>query len=379
MTDQSESRQRGGTWKIILLVIGLGAVAVVASARGLDIGGWLADVWASVTSVPPWYIALACVLKATQSILAVISWRTVLRAAYPQPGISFRETLGAYQGGVGINNVAPANAGTWVMLGLYRLVIPGSQIATLLAAWVVQGLASNVLLLLTYILLFLAGRETIEREVGSLNSVVDLVADHKLLVWVIVVGVLALVVLVARIFWTRVHDLGRQIALGGAILRTPRSYLVGAVLPVVLASVCSWGVTATFMAAFDIPVTPQTLVRVIGSHALSGLVEVTPGGIGTTQALDVLALREYAPAGTVTSFSLAQDSFLLAFNVLFGVAALAWAFGWSRALDIVTHRTPIAEQARADAALVQDQPGAAHAAKASAGTEANDEVDRVKP
>ena len=60
---------------------------------------------------------------------------------------------------------------------------------------------------------------------------------------------------------------------------------------------------------------------------LSGIFAITPGGVGQTQALDVVTLRGHAPTSAVAAFSVTQDSILTIWNVLLGLAVLLWAFG----------------------------------------------------
>jgi len=63
-------------------------------------------------------------------------------------------------------------------------------------------------------------------------------------------------------------------------------------------------------------VTVETVALALGSHALAGAVRVTPGGPGTTQVADVVALGAYAPAEVVTAWSLAE----IALNALVSLA-----------------------------------------------------------
>jgi hypothetical protein len=102
------------------------------------------------------------------------------------------------------------------------------------------------------------------------------------------------------------------------------------VAPTLLAFVLRWGVTGTLLAAFNIPVALETLVRVNVSHGIARSVQVTPGGFGTTQAFDLVALRGVAPVEVITAYSLSQAAILFVFNIAFGLVALVWAFGWER-------------------------------------------------
>ena len=76
-----------------------------------------------------------------------------------------------------------------------------------------------------------------------------------------------------------------------AIFRDRRRYAREVALPSGVSYGCRMGVTMVFMAAFDIPVTVFTVFLVAASHTLSQLFAITPGGVGQTQALDLVTLR----------------------------------------------------------------------------------------
>ena len=95
-------------------------------------------------------------------------------------------------------------------------------------------------------------------------------------------------------------------------------------------------------------------MRVNVSHGLARTVQVTPGGFGTTQAFDLVALRGIAPVEVITAYSLSQAAILLVFNIAFGLVALTWAFGWDRTARLMrlpgrrgAAATPVAAQASA--------------------------------
>jgi hypothetical protein len=54
--------------------------------------------------------------------------------------LSFKVAWGASQGGTAINAVVPAQAGTVVMIGIFRASISGSSVSGLTSATVVQAL-----------------------------------------------------------------------------------------------------------------------------------------------------------------------------------------------------------------------------------------------
>ena len=107
-------------------------------------------------------------------------------------------------------------------------------------------------------------------------------------------------------------------------------------MPSALSYASRMGVTAVFMAAFDLPVTFFTVFLVASSHTLSQLFAITPGGVGQTQALDLVTLRRYASSESIAAFSVTQDSVITAWNIVLGVAVMLWAFGYTQTKAMLT-------------------------------------------
>src|SRR4051812_32143778 len=99
---------------------------------------WLSQLWDTLTGVSLPVLLLGIAFQTAQTIFVALAWRNILRAAYPAGGVRYRTTLGYYAGGVGLNSILPASAGTVAMLGLFRTNIPGSTVAGLLGATVVE-------------------------------------------------------------------------------------------------------------------------------------------------------------------------------------------------------------------------------------------------
>jgi hypothetical protein len=303
-------------------------------ARGLDPWTWLADVWVLIAAIPAPFVVVACVLKATEVSLNAAAWLVVLNAAYPKEDLAFRQTLGIVQGGVGIFALIPPKFGGVALLGLYRAAFPSLALPVLLATRVVQGMASTILGT-TLLILFGLSNAGFGEQTGFVADVAAFYAERMLLAIPLTVLGVGLLILLIRRGWHWLHRFATQIAVGGAILRTPRRYVLLVALPTLLAFALRWGVTATLLTAFGIPATLETLLRVNVSHGLARSVQIAPGGIGTTQAFDLVALRGIAPAEVITAYSLSQSAILLIFNIAFGLAALIWAFGWERTARLV--------------------------------------------
>ncbi len=345
MSDNRASR--GRRRRAILAVILVAGALLAARSLDFDVIGWLREVFGHVRDVPLRYVIAAYFLKTVESLLVAFSWRAVLQATFPEQRITSRFVLGAYAGGVGINAVTPAMTGTAVMIGLYRLFIDGAATSTILSTVVVHNITFAVLAALTWITLLASSPAAADATARALGDIAALLSGHPLLVAVVVIAIVALIAIAVRRTRHRMDELWQQILRGGAILRTPRRFLSHVAVPQVLSYACRSGETMIFMAALGIPVTVHSLFLVIGTNTVAKAVRVAPGGIGTTEALMVVALRDYADPATVTAFSLAKTSITSAWNVVFGAGALVAAFGVEGARNIVRQRDAIAAEGQA--------------------------------
>lgn len=301
--------------------------------QGIDPWTWLTRVWSLIAAIPLPFLVAALAMKISEVALNAFAWMNSLRAAFPAERITYRQMFGVVQGGVGMTSVIPPKFGSVALLGLYRVGFPDLPITTVLAARIVQGTPS---VLLGMVMLVVFGFTTAGGDEGGvMDGILAFYSEQPVLAAAITLAIAAgMVMLVLRgREWMRAF--GVQVALGGAILKTPRRYAFLVAGPTLLAFALRWAVTGTLMAAFGIPVVWETLLRVNVSHGLSRTVQVTPGGLGTTQAFDLVALQGFAPVDVIAAYSLSQSAILLVFNVVCGVLALAWAFGWERTAKLL--------------------------------------------
>jgi hypothetical protein len=313
---------------VLSIVVLVGSLEFVRR-QGLDPWTWFSDVWVLIASIPAPFVILACTLKATEVSLNAVAWRTVLRAAYPEEAIGFRQTLGVVQGGVGIFAVIPPKFGGFAVLGLYRAAFPSLSITAVLATRVVQGISSTILGTVL-LLLFGVANAGFGEQKGVLDWVAGVFVDWPLLAIPLTALIVSLLVVLLRRSRQWLRGFVAEMTMGGAILRTPGRYVFQVMVPTLLAFGLRWGVTGTLLLAFGILPSLETLLRVNVSHGLARTVQVMPGGFGTTQAFDLVALQGVAPIAVITAYSLSQAAILLLFNIAFGLVALIWAFGWER-------------------------------------------------
>jgi uncharacterized membrane protein YbhN (UPF0104 family) len=139
----------------------------------------------------------------------------------------------------------------------------------------------------------------------------------------IIVGILVLLGLLLLRHAIRVaRDFRERVRQGFTILRTPRRYAVQVALPQAIGWICRVGTMFYLLRAFSIhaDIRNALLVLVVGSA--STLLPLTPGGVGTQQALIVVVLSGQAPDSTLLSFSVGMQVVITVANALLGFLCL---------------------------------------------------------
>jgi uncharacterized membrane protein YbhN (UPF0104 family) len=302
-----------------------------------DLWHWTSGVFARIGDVSVYWLVLALVLKTAESAFIGLTWRNILRAAYPKSPISFRTAWGGSQGGTAINAVTPAQAGTAAMIGIFRSSIPGSSVAGVTSATIAQAVFFTVASILIVILLAILAPTTVSKGSPSDESG-GFFASHPILVPAIIVAVIVLLIVLWPRLKPKLEKEWHKAKKGLAIFSDWRRYAREVAAPSALSYLCRIGVNIVFMAAFSISITTFTVFLVASSHMLSNLFAITPGGVGQTQALDIATLRKYAASSNIAAFSITQDSVMTIWNVVLGVIVMVWAFGFKQMKQMVRRR-----------------------------------------
>jgi uncharacterized membrane protein YbhN (UPF0104 family) len=300
-----------------------------------DLWSWVAGVFGRIGDVSIYWLLIALALKTAESALIAVGWRNILHAAYPRAGLSFKTAWGASQGGTAINAVTPAQAGTAAMIGIFRTSIPGSSVAGVTAATVVQSLFFTVMSVVIVIGVAIFRPRTVSKGTPS-DEAGGFFASHPVLVPIVAVAVVGALVFLWPRLEPRLLALWRQAKEGAAIFRDWGRYAREVALPSAASYGCRIGVNVVFMAAFGIPITAFTVMLVASSHVLSGMFAITPGGVGQTQALDVATLRGQAATHDIAAFSVTQDAVLTIWNVVLGLAVMLWAVGVRQVKELLS-------------------------------------------
>jgi uncharacterized membrane protein YbhN (UPF0104 family) len=320
-----------------LVVVVIGAAA---NLLGWNIRGWFSELWDTISEISLGYLIAGVALKTVQTSLTALGWYYILRFAYAD-AVRWRDIWACYAAAVALNGILPANIGTLVMLLMFTAIIAAATFASILGAYAVQKIFFTVIGIFIYLYLFLSVG-------GSFDIKFEFVHTHP---WATVVflggGALLLYLLIRRI-WPRVVLWWEDAKEGGGILAHPRSYFARVFLPSFLAWVASLGVMAVFLAAYDIPVSFHTLMRICGGNSIANVTSVTPGGAGVTQAFNVASLNGVTDATTATAYSVAQQLVTTTWNIILGIVLVVWAFGWSGGKSLVGDSYAEAKQKAAE-------------------------------
>jgi uncharacterized membrane protein YbhN (UPF0104 family) len=350
------SRRRRLT-KVVGWLVGIAVAVLVLDLLGIDVRGWLSDLWDQIKEVPAGYIVAGLLFQTGQTFFAGLSYYGILSAAYPGE-VALAPIVTAYAVGVAMNGFLPANIGTFVTLFMFVAIIPSATIAGSFAAYLVQKIFFTIAGTFVYLYLFLSVPGSFDENLGNIS-------DHPVASIVIVVGGAFLIVLVGRIFWRQVKKLWEQAKRGGVILAQPKRYLTRAFLPSFLSWLCKLTVIGVFLAAFAIPVTFESIMWVTGSGSLANVVSFTPGAVGITQATNALALETCCDVAyeTAVDYSTAQQLIVTAWNVSLALLLVVVVFGWTGGKVLVGGAYV---DAKAKVAEQKEQRAAKRAAKKAA-------------
>jgi uncharacterized membrane protein YbhN (UPF0104 family) len=295
---------------------------------GWNISAWFGQLWDAITAIPAAYVVAACAAGLLQTTSTAFGWWAILRYGFPDARVPWRQVWAVYAASVALNGILPANLGTLMMLLMYTTLIAGATFAAVLGGYAVQKIFYCVFGAIPYLYLFLS-------VAGSFDLKFGFVHDHPWATTIVLVGGALLLAILLRAYWSRVVRWWSEAKAGGAILGHPRAYLVRVFVPGVISWLAMLCVTGVFLAAYAIPVTFDTLMRVVAGNSIANVTSVTPGGAGVTQAFNVASLQGVTSSANATAFSVSQQLIMTAWNILVALVLVTWAFGWTEGRSLV--------------------------------------------
>jgi uncharacterized membrane protein YbhN (UPF0104 family) len=297
-----------------------------------------------LTSIAWGALALALLCHLGRFAARSRAWRNVVAAAYPGVDVRWRVIFGGYVSGVAVNAIVPARGGDLLRLYVVKHRVEGATYptlgATLLVETIFDSLVAGALLIWALQAGILPGLDVVPR-LPSIDWFWLL--SHPRAAAIVLVVALALAFVLGVWAAGHVEAFRRRVAQGLTILQQPRAYLRG----VALWQAVDWAfrlATVFFMLrAFGVDADVGNTLAAQVAQSLATLVPLTPGGIGTEQALLVYVLAGEATRSALLSFSVGMKLSILALNLAVGFTAIFLLLRTLRWRDVLT-REPTPEQ-----------------------------------
>ena len=161
-----------------------------------------------------------------------------------------------------------------------------------------------------------------------------------------------------RFLWNRFKRTWEKAKEGGAILREPRKFMVQVVGVEAISYVARMGVNATFMYAFDVPVSIENVFLIVAAASISSTVAIAPGAVGAQTALASVVLKGVAPSSVISAYAIGQALITTAWNIVFGLTLLAREIGWKETKSLAHRKKKDKEGEEGGEALADAPDGA---------------------
>jgi uncharacterized protein (TIRG00374 family) len=260
----------------------------------------------------------------------------ILRAAFPDVRIQFRQIWGAYLAGYGFNSVVPARGGDVVRLFLTKTSVPKSSYPAVASSFAVEQIFDLTMAIPILLFAFTQGAFPKPPDFSKLPAFdLAFLASHPrftlfLLTLLAIAALAAFALLSARVraFWERVRQ-------GLTILSDRRRYF----REVWLVQFAGWILRFTafwfLLSAFNVGGSVRNVLLVLGVNAVAALVPFTPGGAGVQQALLVKVFAGTATGATVAAYSVGQQIAIAATTFACGFAAIVFIFRFRSFKEVI--------------------------------------------
>jgi uncharacterized membrane protein YbhN (UPF0104 family) len=269
------------------------------------------------------WLGLAVACQFCKLVAVSRAWRNIVKAAYRDRRVRWRQMFGAYVAGTGVNALIPARGGDAVKLFLAKRNVEGSTYTTLVSTVLLQTLFDMVVaggfVIWAITLGVLPGIHVLPHlpsldygwafrhpRAGLILFVALLLFGGLLIVWIA----------------ERVEDFQARVAQGFSAFRD-RPYYLTRVIPF---QVLDWTLRITtvffFLRAFQSPGSLHNALLVQVSQSLATIFPFSPAGIGTEQALLLYIFRDVTSRSRALSFSVGMRVTLIVVNAALGFAAI---------------------------------------------------------
>jgi uncharacterized protein (TIRG00374 family) len=277
----------------------------------------------NLAAVDPGPLGLAVLCHLAKILAVTRAWRNIVADAYPQERVRWRPLFGAYTAGVAINAIVPARGGDAVKLYLARRAVPNATYTTIASTLLVQSIfdvvAATILLLWAIQLGVLPGLDVLS-ALPSFDF--SWFIAHPRTAAAFLGALFVALVFVAVWLEQHVTAFRARVEQGFRVLQDRPRYLRRVAVWQALDWTLRIATVYFFLRAFDVHADLQNALLGQVANSLSTILPISPGGIGTEQALIVYVLSGEAAGSSLLSLSVGMRLTLTLVNVALGFAAL---------------------------------------------------------
>ncbi|MCW2992036.1 MAG: flippase-like protein [Solirubrobacterales bacterium] len=289
-------------------------------------------------------LALGLVCFGIYLTLRSRAYFNVLRAAYPDAPVRWRNIWGAYVAAYGFNNVVPARGGDVIKAFLTRSSVPGSSYPAVGASFFVEAVFDLTMAIPICIFAFTQGVFPKPPDFASINAFdLSFFASHMRFTLFLLTAIGFLILLGFALLSRRVKLFWARVRQGLIILRDRPRYLREVWRVQFAGWLFRFAAFWMLLEAFNIGGSVKNVLLVLGVNAVAALVPISPGGAGVQQAFLVSVFGSGAAA-----YSVGQQIAIAAFSLGMGFVALFFIFRF-RSFKEVIHAGRAARAAEAEA------------------------------
>jgi hypothetical protein len=270
---------------------------------------------AALSSADAGLLAAAVALHVGGQACRGLAWHGVLAAAYPG-GASRGRACAWHVCAAGLSGVLSTRGGDALRIALARRRLPGATVPALAGTLAAEASFETLFGLVLALVALRLGA-------GGLD------APPVALVVALAIGLPALAVLAARS--ARLRRIGREVARGLSVLRSPRRWATRVLPWQVAARLLRLGAAACFLLAFGLPAAPAVVLAACaagGSGAAVPLPGAGPAAVAAALAIAVpLAAAGPVEPAAVAALAIAWPAALTAVGVTLSLVLLAAVSG----------------------------------------------------
>lgn len=246
----------------------------------------------------------------------------ILRAAYPDSRIRWREIWGAYVAAYGFNNVVPARGGDIIKLFLSRRSVPESSYPAVGASLMVESVFDLTMAIPILIFAFSQGVFPKPPDFASLDAFdLSFFASHPRFALFLLTAIGFLILLGFAVLSRRVKLFWARVRQGLAILWDRRRYFREVWLVQFAGWLFRFSAFWMLLEAFHVGGSVRNVLLVLGVNAVAAMVPFTPGGAGVQQAFLVTVFGNSAAA-----YSVGQQIAIAVLSIAMGFFAIVFVF-----------------------------------------------------